>query len=180
MGSSHWGEEGLSRWVCDGGWGWRDHRSSTTITNPHLWGIFNPHPQGSRNAALSKLPRSCILSETLQIHSKDTPNSPSPFRQTVCVTQSCPTLCDPILRLYPVRLLCPWDFPGKNTGVFCHSLLQGIFLTRGSKRVSCMQADSEPPGIVFASLWARENWLRKYSSKFLSSPLQSLKYSFWT
>ena len=25
----------------------------------------------------------------------------------------------------------PWDFPGKNTGVGCHSLLQGIFLTQG-------------------------------------------------
>ena len=30
------------------------------------------------------------------------------------------------------RLLCPWDFPGKNTGVGCHGLLQGIFLTQGS------------------------------------------------
>ena len=27
---------------------------------------------------------------------------------------------------------CPWDFPGKNTEVSCHSLLQGIFLTKGS------------------------------------------------
>ena len=25
------------------------------------------------------------------------------------------------------RLLCPWDFSGKNTGVDCHFLLQGIF-----------------------------------------------------
>ena len=23
--------------------------------------------------------------------------------------------------LQPTRLLCPWDFPGKNTGVGCHS-----------------------------------------------------------
>ena len=30
-------------------------------------------------------------------------------------------------------LLCPWDSPGKNTGVGCHALLQGIFLTQGSK-----------------------------------------------
>ena len=29
-------------------------------------------------------------------------------------------------------LLCPWDSPGKNTGVGCHFLLQGIFLTQGS------------------------------------------------
>ena len=27
--------------------------------------------------------------------------------------------------------LCPWDFPGKNTGVDCHFLLQGIFPTQG-------------------------------------------------
>ena len=33
---------------------------------------------------------------------------------------------------WTVRLLCPWGFPGKNTGVDCHSLLQGIFPTQGS------------------------------------------------
>ena len=31
----------------------------------------------------------------------------------------------------PARLICPWDFPGKNAGVGSHSLLQGIFLTQG-------------------------------------------------
>ena len=35
--------------------------------------------------------------------------------------------------LYPARLLCPWGSPGKNTGVGCHFLLQGTFLTQGSK-----------------------------------------------
>ena len=32
----------------------------------------------------------------------------------------------------PARLLCPWDCLGKNTGVGCHALLQGIgiFLTQ--------------------------------------------------
>ena len=34
--------------------------------------------------------------------------------------------------LQPARLLCPWNFPGKNTGVNCHFLLQGIFLTQES------------------------------------------------
>ena len=33
--------------------------------------------------------------------------------------------------LYPTRLLCPWDSPGKNIGVGCHALLLGIFLTQG-------------------------------------------------
>ena len=32
----------------------------------------------------------------------------------------------------PARLLSPWDSPGKNTGVGCHALLQGVFLTQGS------------------------------------------------
>ena len=36
------------------------------------------------------------------------------------------------------RLLCPWNFPGKTTGVFCHSLLQEIFSTQGSNQVSCV------------------------------------------
>ena len=40
------------------------------------------------------------------------------------VSQSCPTLCNPITVAY--RLLCPWDFPGNSTGVDCHFLLQTI------------------------------------------------------
>ena len=32
----------------------------------------------------------------------------------------------------PARFLCPWDSPGKNTGVGCHFLHQGIFPTQGS------------------------------------------------
>ena len=40
-------------------------------------------------------------------------------------------------RRQPVRLLCPWDFPGRNTGVGCHFPLRGIFLTQGSICVSC-------------------------------------------
>ena len=33
--------------------------------------------------------------------------------------------------LYPNRLLYPWEFPGKNPGLGCHFLLQGIFPTQG-------------------------------------------------
>ena len=48
------------------------------------------------------------------------------FSCCVClVGQSCSILCDS-------RLLCPWDSPGKDTGVGCHALLQGIFPTQGS------------------------------------------------
>ena len=54
------------------------------------------------------------------------------------VVKSCPTLCHP---MEPTRLLCPWDFPGKNTGVGCHFLLQRIFLTQGlnSHLLHCRQ-----------------------------------------
>ena len=44
------------------------------------------------------------------------------------VSQSCLTLCEPM----DTRLLRPWDFLGKSTGVGCHLLLQGIFPTQGS------------------------------------------------
>ena len=37
--------------------------------------------------------------------------------------------------LQPARVLCPWNSPGKNTGVGCRSLLQGIFPTQGLKSV---------------------------------------------
>ena len=50
--------------------------------------------------------------------------------------------------LQPTRLLCPWDFPGKNTGVGYYFLPQGIFLTRGlNPSFLCFlhwQADSLP------------------------------------
>ena len=35
------------------------------------------------------------------------------------VAQSCPTLCDPMC-YKSIRLLSPWNFPGKSTGVGCH------------------------------------------------------------
>ena len=46
------------------------------------------------------------------------------------VTKSCLTLTQ-LHGLHPTRLLCPWDFPGKNTGVGYHFLLQRVFLTQG-------------------------------------------------
>ena len=45
--------------------------------------------------------------------------------------------------LYPARLLCPWDFSGKNTGVGCHFLLQGSSQPRDRTRVSCISSISK-------------------------------------
>ena len=46
------------------------------------------------------------------------------------IAQWCPTLWPHGLQ--PTRLLCPWDFPNKNTEVGCHFLLQGFFPIQGS------------------------------------------------
>ena len=59
-------------------------------------------------------------------------NPPAPFRPSddwkvrVLVAQLWPH------GLEPARLLCPWNSPGRSTGVGSHFLLQGIFLTQGS------------------------------------------------
>ena len=37
--------------------------------------------------------------------------------------------------LEPAKLLCPWDFPDRNTGLGCHFVLQGIFPTRESNLI---------------------------------------------
>ena len=49
-----------------------------------------------------------------------------PREHPCSVTELCPTLSNP-MDCSPPRLLCPWASPGKNTGVGCHFLLQGIF-----------------------------------------------------
>ena len=61
------------------------------------------------------------------------------------VAESCPIL---VTIEEPSRLLCPWDSPGKDTGVGWHFLLQGIFLSPGIEPASlvspALQASSLP------------------------------------
>ena len=71
----------------------------------------------------------------------------------VLVLQLCLTLCDP-------RLLCPWDFPGKNTGVGCHFLLQGSLPDPWIKPASPVSPawagkffTTEPPGKHYIKLY---------------------------
>ena len=79
-------------------------------------------------------------------------SSTFPFVLCAKSLQSCLTLCEAPWTVAP-RLLCPWDSPGRNTGVGCHFLLQGIFPTqRWNPHVLCIlhwQAGSlplAPPG----------------------------------
>ena len=51
--------------------------------------------------------------------------------------QLCLTLCHPMDCSPPV---CLWDFPGKNTGIGCRALFQGIVLTQGlNLHLLCLQ-----------------------------------------
>ena len=65
------------------------------------------------------------------------------------VAQSCLTICE-TMDCSPSGSSAHGDSPGKNTGVGCHALLQGIFLTQESNsHLLHWQADSlpaEPPG----------------------------------
>ena len=58
------------------------------------------------------------------------PVIPSVFTVLCLVAQSCLTLCDP--RDHSLSGSAHGDSPGKNTGVGCHALPQGIFPTQGS------------------------------------------------
>ena len=79
---------------------------------PRLWGLQ------SRRKCLGAL-----APDYLSVH---------PSSAVLClVTQLCPTLCDPI-NCSPPGSSVHGDCPGKNTGVGCHALLQGIFPTQRS------------------------------------------------
>ena len=65
----------------------------------------------------------------------------------VLVTQSCPTLCNPMdyrrrkpfpAGEEPARLLCPWNSPSKNTGVVSHSLSRESSWPRDWTWVPCI------------------------------------------
>ena len=71
------------------------------------------------------------------------PTEPS-GKPKVLVAQLCPTLCNS-MDFSPTRLLCPWNSPGKKTGVGCHSVLQGNLPNPGIKPgAPALQADSLP------------------------------------
>ena len=71
-------------------------------------------------------------------------------KNVVCVleAQLYPTLCDPINCSLPG--FCTWNSPDKNTGMGCHSILQGNLPNPGIEPgCPTLQADSlpfEPPG----------------------------------
>ena len=90
----------------------------------------------------------------------------------VCVSsvaQSCLNLFRPH-GLQLTRLLCPWNSPGKNTGVGCRFLLQGIFLTQGSnsKLLHCRRISYHwVIGEALASRISHWNWHYTVSGRWI-------------
>ena len=67
------------------------------------------------------------------------------------------------------RLLCPWEFPGKNTGMGCHFLLQIIFLTKSSNP-GCLHYrffTPESPGKPHTYIYLT----KKHSNKIIMSSI---------
>ena len=90
--------------------------------------------------------------------------SESSWTHFVCLlTKSCLTLWPH----GPSRLLCPWDSLGKNTGVGCHFLLQGIFTIQGllprlqmcpgSLPLGHLKASARHKGLTWPSAWIRRS-----------------------
>ena len=66
-------------------------------------------------------------------------------------------------RWQPIRLPCPWDFPGKSTGVGCHFLLQFMKVKSESEvSQSCPTLsnpmDCSPPGSSSMGFSRQEYW----------------------
>ena len=73
--------------------------------------------------------------------------------------------------LQPSRLLCPWDFPGKNTGVGCHFLLQGIILIQGSN--PCLLQLPNWQLLCRWATWEAPEWdWESATSKTVPNPVQ--------
>ena len=84
--------------------------------------------ESNENQYSGNCPHWCYLNDFSIL--KALPDETSMFLVLYLVTQSCPTLCDPMYCSLPSSSV-HGDSPGKNTGVDCHALLQGIFSTQG-------------------------------------------------
>ena len=85
--------------------------------------------------------------------------------------------------LQPVRPLCPWNCPGKNTEAGCHFLLQGIFPTQGSNPcllrqtwvscVSCIGRRILYPGQAMRRTFLEDHRKYVWASKGIREMFQS-------
>ena len=91
----------------------------------------------------------------------------------VLVAQWYLTLCHPH-GLQPARLLCPWNSPGKNTGVGSHSFSKGFSWPSDQPSSSALQADSLTSGHPLSYLGFPGGSDGKVSVHNAADPVQSL------
>ena len=145
--SYHWNEDSCSKivWICvnhlENAWriasSWK--RFATIIIFIHLyntfrsfgyWLLWEEHGEKWVSHIISHLP----VYKNKSLHTQ--------ICMCVCVCVCARVKCWVVSRsfqpseLKPTRLLCSWDFSGKNAGVGCHFLLQRIFPTQRSKPMS--------------------------------------------
>ena len=64
--------------------------------------------------------------------------------------------------MLPAKLLCPWNYPGKDTGMGCHFLLQEIFPDPRTEPVSLVFPIHHPPNqyscCFHSHLWMCREW----------------------
>ena len=79
---------------------------------------------------------------------------------------------------WTAALQAPWDSPGKNTGVGCHTLLQGIFPTVGLSLglPHCGQILYCLSYLGLFSMWTENRGLPKPSLSWIRNHLHWLKY----
>ena len=118
----------LAEWLSWGNWGLKCDR----IKPYHIKSIFHPHSQLADSCPMengcAEFNITKTRNENAHIHLvclKSDPDGNSTTLGIICcclVAKSCLTLLQPH-GSQPTRLLCPWDFPGKNTEVSCNFLL---------------------------------------------------------
>ena len=94
------------------------------------------------------------------------------------VAQLCPTLCDPVDCSLQGSSVCG-DSPGKNTGVGCHTFLQGVFPTLGLNPGSishCRQMLYHLSHQGSPYTWEGERVIDKDSSRWVST---EVSHSSW-
>ena len=105
-----------------------DHFFSTCYRNSFTklcFSLLSLQRVNISRAPLSRLPTSSVELSLV------------PFHTALCCVLSCSVVSDSLqpYGLQLTNILCPWDSPGKNTGVDCQALLQRIFPTQGSQKI---------------------------------------------
>ena len=137
------------------------HRDTPTPTHTHIHSHRYPHTHTHTQSHIHSHLHTYtymhihIYTPPPHTHSKNPGHIPNSDAHCMCVCAcvcmlNCSVMSDSLRPhgLLPARLLCSWNFPGKNTGVGCHFPLWGIFPTQGLSpnllQLLHWQADSLP------------------------------------